>query len=207
MADDGATGGPVLRVLAGGNAAASDGALLAAFLRGHEPAFDELWRRHHPTVHALVRRHARTPEDARDLVQRAFLRAVGAARRSPSRVGDDFPFRPWLLRIAVNLGKNHRRDEYRWRRAPLEAVEERGDGATPVDELLVRREQERRVREAVRELPRRQREVLLLRVDAGLPFAEVARTLGISEVNARVHFHHATRRLADRVRIPGEEEP
>ena len=55
-------------------------------------------------------------------------------------------------------------------------------------------------------LPRRQREVLTLRIDAGLPFAEVARTLGIQEGNARVHFHHAVRRLADLVRVAGEDE-
>ena len=45
-----------------------------------------------------------------------------------------------------------------------------------------------------------------LRIDAGLSFAEVARTLGIAEGNARVHFHHAARRLAEVVRA-GEVEP
>ena len=185
-----------------------DGQLLESFLtRRDEAAFEELWRRHHATVHALVRRHARTAEDARDLVQRAFVRAVGPARRSPGAVDAAFPFRPWLFRIAVNLGKNHRRDEARWRRETLEAIERRGDGSAPADELLVRREQERRVREAVARLPRRQREVLQLRVDGGLPFAEIARTLGIAEGNARVHFHHAARRLAALVRDTGEDQP
>ena len=207
MAESDAGGGPVLRVLEGGRVAATDGALLADYLAGDEAAFEELWRRHHATVHALVRRHARTAEDARDLVQRAFVRAVGAARRSPGAVDAAFPFRPWLFRIAVNLGKNHRRDEARWRRETLEAIERRGDGSAPADELLVRREQERRVREAVARLPRRQREVLQLRVDGGLPFAEIARTLGIAEGNARVHFHHAARRLAALVRDTGEDQP
>jgi RNA polymerase sigma-70 factor (ECF subfamily) len=44
-------------------------------------------------------------------------------------------------------------------------------------------------------LPRRQREVLTLRVDAELPFAEIAETLSITENAARVNFHHATQRL------------
>ncbi len=197
---------PGLRVLPGGRAGEPDGALLAAFLRGDEPAFEELWRRHHAPVHALVRRYARSPEDAHDLTQRAFLRAVGAARRVSRQAGDDFPFRPWLLRIAANLGKNHVRDESRWRRAPVTEVEEAEDGAVRADELLVRRERERRVKEAVLRLPRRQREVLTLRIDAGLTFDEVAGTLGITEGNARVHFHHAARRLAGLVR-EGEDEP
>jgi RNA polymerase sigma-70 factor, ECF subfamily len=206
MASRKPAGTPELRVLPGGRAAEADGALLRGYLSGDEAAFEELWRRHHAPVHALARRYARTPEDARDLAQRAFLRAVGAARRALSGQGDDFPFRAWVLRIAANLGKNHLRDEARWRRAPVAEVERTADGAAPADELLLRRERERRVKAAVLQLPRRQREVLTLRIDAGLPFAEVARTLGIAEVNARVHFHHAARRLAELVRA-GEDEP
>ncbi len=206
MADRESSGGPGLRVLEGGRAAETDGGLLRDFLSGDEGAFEELWRRHHATVHALTRRYARSPEDARDLTQRAFLRAVGAARRAVRRAGPDFPFRPWLLRIAANLGKNHLRDEARWRRAPLHEADGAEDGAAPADELLSRRDRERSVREAVLLLPRRQREVLTLRIDAGLSFAEVGRTLGIAEGNARVHFHHAARRLAGLVRA-GEDEP
>jgi RNA polymerase sigma-70 factor (ECF subfamily) len=203
MAERNPEKGPGLRVLDGGRAGETDGELLGDFLAGDESAFDELWRRHHPTVHRLLRRYARTPEDARDLTQRAFARALGASRRAFGSDPSAFPFRPWLLRIAANLGKNHLRDEARWRRAPLAEVEGVADGATPADELLQRRERERRVREAVLGLPRRQREVLTLRIDAGLPFAEVARALGIAEGAARVHFHHAARRLAAVVR--GEE--
>jgi RNA polymerase sigma-70 factor (ECF subfamily) len=208
MADGETQGRPALRVLAGGRAAEGDGELLGEFLGGDDAAFEELWRRHHATVHALVRRYARTPEDARDLTQRAFLRAVGAARRAVRQVrAEEFPFRPWLLRIAANLGKNHLRDEARWRLAPVSALEDAADGAAPADELLARREREQRVRTAVLRLPRRQREVLTLRIDAGLAFAEVARTLGIAEGNARVHFHHAVRRLAELVRGAGEDAP
>ncbi len=206
MADRSEGTGPALRVLEGGRSAATDGDLLRDFLGGDDAAFAELWRRHHATVHALTRRYARTPDDARDLTQRAFLRAVGAARRALRATPGEFPFRPWLLRIAANLGKNHLRDEARWRRAPVHALDEASDGTVPADELLIRRERERAVRAAVLGLPRRQREVLTLRIDAGLSFAEVAATLGIAEGNARVHFHHAARRLAEVVRA-GEVEP
>jgi RNA polymerase sigma-70 factor (ECF subfamily) len=70
---------------------------------------------------------------------------------------------------------------------------------------LERAERERAVRAAVLGLPRRQREVLTLRVDAELPFREIAEVLGITELNARVHFHHAARRLRDVV--GGREKP
>jgi RNA polymerase sigma-70 factor (ECF subfamily) len=80
---------------------------------------------------------------------------------------------------------------------PLEAARGAADAAARPDEELLRRERERLVRAAVLELPRRQREVLNLRVDAGLSFAEVSDVLGITENAAKVSFHHATRALRD----------
>jgi RNA polymerase sigma-70 factor (ECF subfamily) len=111
--------------------------------------------------------------------------------------GADFPFQAWLLRIAINLGKNHARQARKWRQAPLSVVESTGNGEVSPLESLERAERERMARQAVLELPRRQREVVVLRVDAGLPFAEVAATLGITENNAKVHFHHAAKRLKE----------
>ncbi|HEU4384853.1 MAG TPA: RNA polymerase sigma factor [Anaeromyxobacteraceae bacterium] len=199
---------PHLAVLPGGAAGRSDPALVAAFLAGDEAAFGDLWRRHAPAAHAAVRRFARTAEDGADLVQRAFLRALEAARRRarlPFRGA--FPFRPFILRVALNLAKNHARDEARWRRAPLEAVDGEALAAPSAAEAsLIRAERDALVRAAIRELPARQREVLTLRVDAGLSFAEVAETLGISEGNARVSFHHAARRLRAAL-APREDEP
>ena len=202
---------PSLAVLPGGGSR-SDEALVGAFLAGEEAAFSELWRRHAATAHAAVRRFARAPEDGADLVQRAFLRALEAARRRARLPLSPFPFRPYLLRVALNLARNHVRDEARWRRAPLEAVEGEGAGAAPGDgrspdaeTSLLQAERQELVRAAVRELPRRQREVLTLRIDAGLSFADVALTLGITEGNARVSFHHAARRLRAALASPEDE--
>ena len=70
-------------------------------------------------------------------------------------------------------------------------------------EGLERAERELRVRRAVLHLPHRQREVLTLRIDAELPFAEIAAALGVTENAAKVSFHHAVRRLRALV---GEED-
>src|SRR6266568_2920873 len=180
----------------GAEGGAEDAALVRAFLSGDDVALGQLFARYERLVLALLRRYANGPDDAADLVQRTFLRALTAARRSfELRHADEVPFRAWLIRIAVNLGKNHQRDLARWRRAPVEAM----DGAvqtqpTGTDELE-REERSRALREAVLKLPRRQRAVLQLRIDAELPFDEIAGLLGITANNAKVHFHHATRRL------------
>ncbi len=203
---------PQLRVVAGGvsrfEPRRDEEALVAAFLVGDDAAFGELVRRHEPLVLAIVRRYAATPDDAHDLAQRTFLRAFEAARRS-IRKGPRaaVPFRRWLVRVAVNLAKNHRRDALRVLRAPLEDADRQGaassDAAAP--DALLRREREARMRAAVLHLPRRQREVLTLRIDAELPFAEIALALGITENAAKVSFHHATRGL--RAALAGEDRP
>lgn len=174
--------------------------LLRAFSGGDRAAFGALITRYQEPVFKVVRRYAVSPDDARDVTQRVFLQALEAARRTLPRFlarSEELPFKAWLFRIAINLGKNHARDGSRWARAPLEAAVDRPQLAPDAQARLERAEAERRVRAAVLELPRRQREVFALRVDAGLPFAEVAAALDITEGNAKAHFHYAMKRLRE----------
>jgi RNA polymerase sigma-70 factor (ECF subfamily) len=188
---------PRLTVVAGGRDAGGpdDDALVGAWLAGDERAFGELVGRHQALVLAIVRRYAATPEDARDLAQRTFLKAFESSRRMLTRgVRNAVPFRRWLVRVAVNLAKNHRRDVGRWSTAPVEP-EWLAAGGPSAPEALERAQATARVRRAVLRLPSRQREVLTLRLDAELPFAEIGETLGITGNAAKVSFHLAARRL------------
>lgn len=178
------------------DAAVEDDRLMRRFLAGEQHAFDLLLLRHRDVVHALARRYSRNSADAADLTQRAFLNAFQAARRAFNpRTEGLLPFRSWLLRIAVNLAKNHVRDARRRPQVALELVGEIAMGSATALQTLERRENERRVREAVVILPRRERQVFTLRLDGGLPFAEIGQILGITENNAKVSFHHAYQRL------------
>lgn len=193
----------MLRIIPGGSEAEpTEQELVRAFSAGDSTAIGKLISLHQETVFRVVRRYARSAEDARDLTQRAFLQALEAAQRTLPRLaaGDqEVPFKAWVLRIAVNLGKNHVRDAGRWRSEPLEAPGAERAAALSTHEALERAEQEALTRRAVRALPQRQREVFTLRIDAGLPFAEIGAALGISEGNAKASFHHAVKRLKEEV--------
>ncbi len=207
MSDDGRER-PSLRVVAGGMTPArrEEEALVADFLIGDDDAFGELFRRHEALVLAIVRRYAPTPDDARDLVQRTFLRAFEHARRSLVRgPRSAIPFRRWLVRVAVNLAKNQRRDAARMVRVPLEDADSAAATEPAGPDAILRRERQVRLRAAVLRLPRRQREVLTLRLDAELPFADIADALGVTENAAKVSFHHATRAL--RAALAEEDRP
>ena len=172
----------------------SDEELLAAHERGDSRAFDELVRRYQVPVYRIALRFARDRDEAEDLAQRTFVRALGHA----TRLKPGSSFRAWLFCIAANLARNHLRDRARLvfglsLEAPVMSEN------TSIDD----RRRSQRVREAMARLPRRQRQVMTLRLDGDLPFADVASALGITENNAKVCYHLGVRRLKE---LLGNEE-
>jgi RNA polymerase sigma-70 factor (ECF subfamily) len=77
----------------------SDEELVRAHIEGDRSAFAELARRHRPGMRVLARRLTGDPDDAGDVVQEAFLRAMRGARRFRGRSTVE----SWLQRIVVNL--------------------------------------------------------------------------------------------------------
>jgi RNA polymerase sigma-70 factor (ECF subfamily) len=166
-----------------------DAELLEAFRQGDARAFEALVRRYQRPVLAIARRFARDPDDAEDLAQRAF---INASQRAEGWRGGSF--KSWLFRIIVNLAKNHVRDTARFDRQSA-AHEEAPAAEASAEARIESLQRQKALREAVARLPNRQREVLLLRIDGDLPFAEIALALDITETNAKVNFHHAVQKL------------
>jgi RNA polymerase sigma-70 factor, ECF subfamily len=181
---------------AGPEAGPGDEELLDAFRAGDARAFEALVRRYQRPVLAIARRFCDDRDDAEDLAQRAF---INASQRAGGWRGGSF--KSWLFRIVVNLAKNHRRDTARFDRSEAAQEEEAAPTESDAEARIHDRQQRERVREAVAKLPRRQHEVLLLRIDGDLPFGEIAAALGITEVNAKVNFHHAVKKLKELVAV------
>jgi len=171
-----------------------DEVLVARAQRGDRPALDQLVRRHQRALFALCIRYVHDADEAADLVQRAFVRAMtklGELREAGS-------FRSWILRIGAHLALNHLRDNARFV-ADEDGVERPAEaerGPTPLAlERLELAEQAQALRAAVRELPTKQRMTLELRIYEDLSFREIAAALEISEGAAKVNFHYAVRKL------------
>lgn len=162
---------------------------MRAYVGGEAAAFRALFDRLGPGLHQMARRHTRSDDEAREIVQGTFLR-LHAARND---FRDGARLRPWVTTIAMNLVREHWRRSRRRPTAPLEHEPE-GDGADARESL----ERERRaeaVRCALRALPESQREVVELHWFQELPFADVARIVGSSEGAVRVRAHRAYRAL------------
>ena len=169
----------------------SDSSLIEAWRDGDEGAATELVRRHAaPLARFLSAAGAGAGEDVEDLVQETFLRAF---RRIETFRGVS-TFRTWLMTIGSNLLKDSWRRRSRRPEVSLEGrdiVDEAGD---PQDKAVAGDTAARRG-VFVQTLPRMQRDVFLLRAQQGMEYQEIASALGTTVGAARVHYHHAIKRL------------
>lgn len=150
---------------------------------------------HHERLFRLACRLSSDREEARDLVQEAFLRA---ARRPDSLPEGEQPGEAWLVRTLVNLC----RDRYRRlgvRSRVHETLRREEESAHPEDAAVIRTT----VRTALGRLAPRRRAAIVLHELEGAPVREVARLLGIAEVTVRWHLLAARRELA---RTLGKED-
>ncbi len=168
---------------------ASDTGLIAAWQAGDEQAAAELVGRHARALARYLSGAGAPDAEVDDLVQETFIRAF----RGVDRFRGQCQFRTWLLTIGGNVLKDAGRRAGREKVVPLDEALRDRDGDP--HEQAVAGEAADRLREGLTRLPRMQREVFLLRAQQGLAYEEIAAALGTSTGAARVHYHHAVRRL------------
>lgn len=164
--------------------------LLARIRRGDRAAFDVLVRKYIDRIASVAARGLRDRHEALDVAQEVFTLAW-TALRSWSGEGQVFS---WLYRTTLNLVSHRRRRMGRVR--SVETLPERPVRDPEPSEL------HDILKEALDTLPDRQRDVFILRHEAGLPLAEVAERLGLAEGTVKIHLHRALAALRDRLKKP-----
>jgi RNA polymerase sigma-70 factor, ECF subfamily len=186
-----------------------DQSLVEAARAGDEDAFARLVRRYSPMLMRLARMYVPTDALAEDVVQETWVAVVRGLDRFEGRSS----FKTWLFRILVNRAKTRGVREHRSipfasvggdgeddEGAALDPSRFTSEGAwttSPGDwrddpELSLRSDEALRIaREAIAELPERQKIVITLRDLEGLSSDEVRNVLDLSETNQRVLLHRA----------------
>src|SRR5437899_5368115 len=171
-----------------------DAALIRAWQGGDEQAAAELVGRHAWHLARFLAGAGAPEADVDDLVQETFIRAF----RSVDRFRGQCQFRTWLLTIGGNVLKDFGRRAARRKVMPLdESV--RDVTGSPHDHAVASEAEEMLIA-GLQQLPRLQREVFLLRAQQGLGHEETAAALATTPGAARVHYHHAVRRLKEVVK-------
>jgi RNA polymerase sigma-70 factor (ECF subfamily) len=177
-------------------------ALIRAAQAGDHGAFEQLVRAYDQSVLRLAMNLLRSPEDAHDVYQEAFLRVY----RNLNSFRFDCSFHTWLYRIVTNLCLDHmRKRKVRKEDAavlatadgPLDRMdavpEERVDGDP--QRYLFSGQIRRRVKEVLGELTPRERMVFELRHYQGLRLRRIGEVLGTTEEAAKNCLFRATQKM------------
>jgi RNA polymerase sigma-70 factor, ECF subfamily len=157
--------------------------------------FSRVVESHRPQIFRFLLASLRDVDLAETLTQECFLKA----HRNWSRFRGDSSPMTWLMRIAINLQKDHwrnRRMQF-WRHTQTNAVDldEAGEwlpsGERTAEQQILAREQVARVWKIVENLSERQRTVFLLRYVEEQELSEIAHATGLSEGTVKAHLSRA----------------
>lgn len=174
----------------------SDRELLDRYRLGDVDAFARVVDRHRRMLFGYLVNMTGNPTEAEDVFQEVWLKVMHKLDAY-----EDGNFGGWLVRLAHNLVIDRAR-----RRKPevsLDQEDESGRGLAhrltapdrPPSGVLADRDLGGRIAEAVATLPAEQREVFVLRVQAEMPFKEIARVQGVSINTALARMQYALAKL------------
>ena len=164
-----------------------------------EEEFASIVESHRRQIFRFLLASTRDVDLAETLTQECFLKA----HRNWARFRGESSPMTWLMRIAINLEKDHwrsRRLQF-WRQASKNAVdldeasEWLPSGERSAEQQLLVREQVKKVWKAVDGLSKRQRTVFLLRFVEEQELSEIARATGLSEGTVKAHLSRALARV------------
>jgi RNA polymerase sigma-70 factor (ECF subfamily) len=155
---------------------------------GDRAAFASLVERYWDRLYRWLYHLTRDRHAAEDLAQESFLKAL--AGLSKFRAGTNF--NAWLFRIAHNTFANHHRSAARQREPLPDDLPEKEAG--PVEQALTQ-EALQGVAKALNRLAPEFRAALLLRVEEGLSFRQIADVLDLTEETARWRVFKARQKL------------
>ncbi len=173
-----------------------DDTLISRAQSGDEQAFVDLMRAYHTYVFAIVIGIVDNAHDAEDVVQDVFINAYGGL----SQLEDTTKFKSWLAEIARNCARN--------------SMRKRKVDTVPIDEVsadtlrtrdspsaqLIRDEQIELIRDAMRALPEKDREIARAYYLDGASYEELICRHGLSYKAISFRLSRAKRRLTDRLR-------
>lgn len=149
---------------------------------------EAVFRDHAPKMKSIAFNLLGNEHDAEDAIQEAFLKA----HRGLDAFGNRSGLHTWVYRVLINtcLDEGRRRQ-----RLPVATVE------APVVSRESPADQRAALRQAISQLENRQRAVFLMSAVEGLPHAEIASILEITETNSRTLLLEARRNLQARLRV------
>ena len=182
--------------------------LLLRRAQGGDPeAFGQLMEPLEQLVWRVCWHYTGNREAAEDCGQEAMVRIW----RSLESYRGECALESWVYRIAANCCMDWLRKKKRDRSVSVEPLREQGfdpaDDAPGTEEQVVQKDERRRLREAIRQLPDDQREALILTQLEKVSYEEAAQALGVSEGTVKSRVNRAKARLKEILSAERELSP
>ncbi|HEY3202685.1 MAG TPA: RNA polymerase sigma factor [Thermoanaerobaculia bacterium] len=171
--------------------ASDDLRLLERIRRGDTDGAAELFERYAPALLRFTDRMLSDRASAEEVTQEVFVKVISRAHQYDGRAG----VASWLFAIAANACRDRRRRDRRASVVPLEAIPEPRAKGEGVESAMTSNERRQAVRRALADLSEEQREALVLARYHGMPYAEIAQTLGISVGAVKTRIFRAVETL------------
>lgn len=139
--------------------------------------------------------YSRNASDAQDLAQEVYLKAY----RNIQTLGDISLSKYWLFRIARNTCLNFQKKRRLDRISAFEMVQKNRDSQTPEAEMI-RHEQLRLLKEAIQKLPKKQRDVFVMKEYGDLSYEEIAETLDIKLGTVMSRLNRARQAIKEQIK-------
>lgn len=180
----------------------SDEKLMLNYSHGDADAFEVLYQRHKGPLYRFVLRQCGQPL-VDELFQDIWLKVVNARSRYEVKA----TFKTWLYRIARNhIIDHYRKQQIRPANNHPEAVSViRSAEQSQPENRLEANDQREQLMKAIASLPAEQKEVFLLKEEAGLGLEEIALTTGINYETAKSRLRYAVKKLQQRLEMTHDQ--
>jgi RNA polymerase sigma factor (sigma-70 family) len=162
-------------------------------VRTFRGSLDELAKRYYAPLLSFFRKRTHNAPEVQDLVQQVFLRLAQCEELDGVRNPDGY-----IFQTAANTLRDHyRHNAVRNRFSGEHCLGESQQAAFSPERLLEGREAMAHLAQALRQLPERTRDILMLRCFEGLKHTEIARLQGISVRSVEKHMAKALGHLSE----------
>ncbi len=173
--------------------AQTDEKLIKELLQGNESAMEILVKRYYDLVHSFIYRNTSDYNIAYDITQDVFIKMMKNIDKYQIENGK---FKNWLLKIAVNTTKDYFRSKtYKQRTQSYDISNQEIEDRTNVVDILSKKEEAIKIKEAIGNLPKLQREAVILKYYNDLKIKEISHITGENENTIKSRLFNGVKNL------------
>lgn len=173
--------------------AQTDEKLIKELLQGNESAMEILVKRYYDLVHSFIYRNTSDYNIAYDITQDVFIKMMKNIDKYQIENGK---FKSWLLKIAVNTTKDYFRSKtYKQRTQSYDISNQEIEDRTNVVDILSKKEEAIKIKEAIGNLPKLQREAVILKCYNDLKIKEISHITGENENTIKSRLFNGVKNL------------